>query len=164
VVDSSPEFRSVEDGSDHRVKRVLEMTEKDLSRIESVLSTTLPRFYRDTMLDYPFPADSFANEFLLPNTVKLILELNLDCAGLSGTGKPFLVGSDGGEELYFIDLDSTSTQVFTCDLETGKRSLQARDWPEYLRQITASLTDIDEDERRNEERKAAKRWWQIWKQ
>ncbi len=43
------------------------MTESDLETIESRLGFHVPGDCRTTALSYPFPSDSFADEFLLPN-------------------------------------------------------------------------------------------------
>ena len=139
------------------------MKESDIRKIESALNVRLPEFYRATMLTYPFPADSFANEFLLPNDPKTILEYNQLSAEYPGIGKPFMIGSDGGEEMYFVDLAADSSQVFTFDIETGKHTPKAADWTKYLRQIEADLKEIKGDEKVEQERKANKKCWEFWK-
>jgi len=135
------------------------MKESDIRKIESALNVTLPEFYRATMLTYPFPADSFANEFLLPSDPKSILGHNQHSGEYPVIGKPFVIGSDGGEEMYFVDLATDSSQVFTFDIETGKHTTKAADWTMYLRQIEADLKEIKGDEKLEQERKANKKWW-----
>jgi hypothetical protein len=139
------------------------MTESDISKIESTLNVSLPEFYRTSMLSYPFLVDSFAAEFLLQNDPEPILECNQHPGDYPGISKPFVIGGDGGEELYFIDLAADSSQVFTFDMETGKHIAKARDWAEYLSQIESDLNEIEEDERAERERKANKKWWEFWK-
>jgi hypothetical protein len=138
------------------------MTEADFRKIESTLNVSLPEFYRTTMLSYPFPVDSFAEEFLLPNDPEPVLEYNQHPCEYEETGAPFVIGSDGGEEIYFIDLAVDSSQVFTYEMETGKHVEKATDWTEYLGQIESNLKEID-DERAEQERKANKKWWEFWK-
>jgi len=139
------------------------MKESDIRKIESALDVPLPEFYRVTMLTYPFPADSFANEFLLPNDPKTILEYNQHSGEYPGIGKPFVIGSDGGEEMYYVDLAADSSQVFTFDIETGKHTPKAADWTMYLSQIEADLKEIKGDETVEQERKANKKCWEFWK-
>jgi len=139
------------------------MTESDISKIESSLNVKLPEFYRRTMLSYPFPVDSFAEEFLLTNDTESVLESNQHPSEYEGIGRPFLVGSDGGEEIYFVDLAVNSSQVFTYEMETGKHVEKAKDWGEYLSQIESDLKEIEDDEKAERERKANKKWWEFWK-
>ncbi len=139
------------------------MKESDIRKIESALNVTLSEFYRATMLAYPFPANSFANEFLLPNDPNPILEHNQHSSVYPGIGKQFVIGSDGGEEMYFIDLAADSSQVFTFDMETGKHTPKATDWTKYLKQIEADLKEIKGDEKIEQERKANKKYWEFWK-
>lgn len=139
------------------------MTEEELTQIESHLGLKLPEFYRSTMLNYPFPVNSFADEFLLTNYLEQVLELNHQPVECSGIGRPFLVGSDGGEELYYIDLQNLESPVYTLQLETGKHFQKAENWTQYLHRIEADLKEIEDDEQREQERKASKRWWEFWK-
>ena len=139
------------------------MKESDIRKIESALNVTLPEFYRATMLTYPFPANSFANEFLLPNDPIPILEYNQHSGEYPGIGKLFVIGSDGGEEMYYVDLAADSSQVFTFDMEIGKHTPKAADWTKYLRQIETDLKEIKGDEKAGQERKANKKCWEFWK-
>jgi len=141
----------------------IDVTESEISKIEESFNLSLPEFYRSTMLSYPFSADSFAEEFLLPNNPQSILEYNQHSGEYTGIEKPFVIGSDGGEEMYFIDLASDSSQVFSFDMEAGKHNVKAKDWSDYLSQIEADLKEIEEDERAKQERKANKKWWEFWK-
>jgi len=139
------------------------MNAQDIKTIEAKVGMALPEFYCATMLNYPFPVDSFAAEFLLPNDLARLLSDNEDPGNYPGIDKAFMIGGDGGEERYFIDLASTSSQVFAFDLETGIHTAKATDWQQYLDQIAASLREIEEDERLRAERKANKKWWEFWK-
>ncbi len=139
------------------------MIESDIRMIESSLNMLLPEYYRRTMLDYPFPANSFANEFLLPNDPEPIIDYNQGSGEHPGIGKLFIIGSDGGEELYFVDLTADNSCVFTFDMETGKHTTKASDWMEYLRQVENELKEIKENEKPERERKANKKWWEFGK-
>ena len=139
------------------------MTESDISRIESVLNIKLPEYYCSTMLNYPFADDSFAAEFLLPNDPEQILEYNQDSYEYPGVGKLFVIGGDGGEDSYFIDLADNSSQVFTFDMESDTHTSTAANWSEYIEWIEKALKEIEEDEKAEQERKANKKWWEFWK-
>ena len=115
------------------------------------------------MLNYPFSDDSFADEFLLPKDVDRILENNQGATEYLKIAKPFVVGSDGGEETYFIDLASDVSRVFTFDLEIGRYEQTASDWKEYLAQIRSELKEIEDDKSAEQKRKLNKKWWEFWK-
>jgi hypothetical protein len=80
------------------------MTDAELNKIEEELGISLPEFYRSTTINYPFPHDSYVAEFLLVNDPSIILRPWLPDDTFPGIGKPYRIGSDGGEEDYFIDV------------------------------------------------------------
>ena len=139
------------------------MTTDDIKSIETALGITLPEYYRATMLAYPFPADSFADEFLLPNSPAPVLANNQEPGEYPGIGRAFMIGGDGGEETYFIDVASGNSQVYVYDMETGKHVVRATEWTQYLDQVATTLREIEEDERAEVERKANRKWWEFWK-
>ena len=108
------------------------MTEADLSEVEAELGITLPDFYRTTMLNYPFPEKSYVAQSSLVNDPKAILKYLRMTWGLPGIGRPYGVGSDGGEEVYFIDLTASDTRVYVYNHETAKHHVLAKDWEAYL--------------------------------
>jgi hypothetical protein len=138
------------------------MNESDLRRIGDTLKLKLPMAYQETVLNYPFPRESCANDFLLPSDLAQVLDLNNGSPTVSGVVKPFFVGSDGGEELYFLNSDMPNSPVYVLDLETGKHSVKAQNWPEFLTQIRADLASGAADEASEKERRSRKRWWQFW--
>lgn len=139
------------------------MTEADIKQLEMAVGASLPPFYTGTMLSYPFPQGSFADEFMLMTDLDVVLRENRRPGNYPGITKPFLIGSDGGEEVYLIDLAASQPKVFVYDMEKGAHTVKANNWPEYLRQVQAVLDEIAEDERELAERKANKRWWELWK-
>ena len=139
------------------------MNESEIKKIEASLGFSLPEFYKSTMLIYPFPTDSFADEFLLPNNSLTIIEYNQPPCEHTDIGQPFVLGSDGGEELYFIDVSSGLSQVFVFDIETGEHNLKAKNWQDYLSIIEADSKNIAQEEKTEKERKSKKRGWEFWK-
>ncbi|MFC3811433.1 hypothetical protein [Lacihabitans lacunae] len=136
------------------------MNQADINAIQEKLGIELPTFYVETMLNYPFPKDSFGEEFMLPNSPDILL----DCNGVfSKEDKCFAVGSDGGEFLYYIKLNGKET-VYVFDLEKSDvhNSIEAHSWKAYLKKIKKVQKEIEEDERQEAERKKNKKWWQFW--
>jgi hypothetical protein len=138
------------------------MTESDLQQIEKHVRFTLPASYRATLLRYPFEAGSFADEFMLPNRPQQVIELSGSDFSSPEIGQPFFIGSDGGEECYFLDASKTNSGVFVFKLETGKHSLFSSTWTAYLDHIRAIHTEIAADEEAERQRKQNKKWWQFW--
>ena len=133
------------------------MTNTDLQRIERELRITLPADYRALMLAYPFPPDSFSAECLLPDSADRLLEL----AGARENLPPhsFIIGDDGGEETYFIDVSRQPSPVYVFQLETGKVKEEAAGLDAYVQKCR----DADDEIRRDQAEMARKRWWQFWK-
>jgi hypothetical protein len=115
------------------------------------------------MLAYPFPLDSFADECLLPNDAERVIGLNRDAPTVRGIAHPFFIGDDGGEELYFVDLNTPDSPVYVFDLETGRHSVKATNWPTYLAQVHSDLADIEKDQVAERDKRSRKRWWQFWR-
>jgi hypothetical protein len=133
------------------------MTDSDLQRIERELSLKLPADYRSLMLSYPFPPDSFTAENMLPDNAARLLE----SAGGRDNLPPrsFIIGNDGGEEIYFIDTSRQQSPVFVFDLETG----EIKEYAPTLEAYIQKCRDTDAQILRDEEAMAKKKWWQFWK-
>ena len=138
------------------------MNKSELTKIEKELNISLPAYYKDIMLNYPFSEESFANEFLLPNDIEHVIEMNKENELVDKSENPFFVGSDGGEEYYFIKTKSINSSVYVFDLEKGKHSMKADSFQVYLNQIDETLKEIEADEKAEIERKKNKKWWQFW--
>jgi hypothetical protein len=113
------------------------MTADDLDHIERTLGIVLPAEYRQTMMAYPFPADSSAAELWMPNDVGRVLALNEDYRrgthGLTSWAQHlFLVGDDGGEEAFVLDTSTPPYPVVVYELETGHLRPQAGDFPAFV--------------------------------
>jgi hypothetical protein len=139
------------------------MNESDIRGIETALGGPVPASYRQTMLQYPFPKDSFADEFMLPNQASVVIELNSEAAVPSGISRAFIVGSDGGEESYCVDAEAPESPVYVFELESGTQKVFAASWSAYLEAIRTTLSEIAADEAAEDARKARKVWWQFWK-
>ena len=96
------------------------MTEADLAKIEECVGFPLPSAFGATVLSYPFAAGSFADEFMLPNRPAALIDLNGARTKIAGRSRPFFVGSDGGEEWYFVDASRPDSPVYVFELETGR--------------------------------------------
>jgi hypothetical protein len=71
----------------------------------------------------------------------------------------FQIGSDGGEERYYLDLSQTSSPIYSCDLETWTLTQRAEDIQAWIAECQAREEEIQQDElalRR-------KHWWQFWR-
>jgi hypothetical protein len=139
------------------------MTEADLSEIEARLGFPLPAAFRATALSYPFPPDSFAAEFMLPNSASDFIGLNESAVTVRGVTRPFFIGDDGGEERYFLDAAKPDSPVYVYELETGQHRVLVPSWPAYLDHIRAAHAEIAADEEATRQRKLTRRWWQLWK-
>ncbi len=139
------------------------MIAADIDAISRQLGVTVPPWYAATMLAYPFPPDSFANECLLPNDASRVIGLNREVSAAVGVAHSFFVGDDGGEELYFVDLDKPDSPVYVFQVETGKQEVKAIDWPTYLAQVHRALADIEADQTAQLDRRSRKRWWHFWR-
>lgn len=52
------------------------MNQSDIDTIKEKLGNILPNFYIETMLNYPYRKDSFGEEFMLTNSVEILLDCN----------------------------------------------------------------------------------------
>ena len=139
------------------------MTTADLDRIEAELSVSLPAAYRTVMLDHPLPPDSFGAEFMLPDDAETLIELNRAGVVLDGVAAPFFIGSDGGEEWYFVDLSAPASGVFMHRLETGGHERLDADLDGYLARIRAMEAEMAAEEQAAAERRGTRKWWEFWK-
>jgi hypothetical protein len=139
------------------------VTTADVDEVEKQLGFRLPPAYRTTVLDYPFPADSFADEFMLPNRAEDVIALNKAGLVVPGIEHLFVIGSDGGEEFYLLDLDEEDPGVFAFSLETGSHRLLARSLTAYRDYVHETHAAIAADSEGTHERRLRRRWWEFWK-
>ena len=129
---------------------------------ENDLGFPLPSFYRETVLNYPFEPGSFAEEFMLPNHAAELIDLNSEELLPSTIGRPIFVGSDGGEDRYFVDTTEEDNGVFFYELETDSHRSLTPTWATYLEKFRATHAQIAADEEAARMRKENKKWWQFW--
>jgi hypothetical protein len=143
------------------------MSPAEFTRIETTLAIQLPIGYRTLMGAYPFAPDSFAAECLLPNDADWLIATNRERASNQWSSRDadlldrrdyLMIGGDGGEEAYLIDLSVTESPVYVYDYETGEVHQRATGLREFVAQCQAS----DEEIRRDEEEMKRRRWWQFW--
>jgi len=139
------------------------VTEAELGEIEARLAFPLPASFRSTALSYPFPPDSFADEFMLPNRPRDVIDLNKAGAAVADIDRPFFVGSDGGEEWYFVDASQPESPVYVYELETGRHRVLVGSWAAYLDHIRDAHAEIEADDEAARQRKLSKRWWESSK-
>lgn len=139
------------------------MTDQDFQSIEKQIGYSLPALYRATLSDYPFALDSFAAEFMLPNEPNFVIDLNVCARSLSDIDKPFFIGSDGGEEYFFVDASKEDSGVYVLELETGKHRQLVPTWERYLDHIRATHAEIAADDNSMRARRLKKKWWKFWR-
>jgi hypothetical protein len=139
------------------------MTDQDFRSIETHVGFPLPASYRATLSSYPFDSDFFAAEFMLPNDPEAVIELNDAEISSSDIAKPFFIGSDGGEERFFVDASKQESGVFVFELETGKHRSLVPTWAAFLDHIHAAHVEIAADGEAMRKRKLNKKWWEFWK-
>ncbi|MGH9884262.1 MAG: SMI1/KNR4 family protein [bacterium] len=140
------------------------MTENELDEIAQRLGFALPGAYRATLLAYPFPPDSFGDDCMLPNRPADVIDLNAAALPVpSNVHQAFFVGSDGGEETYFLDTARFDSPVYVFELETGQSRVLAPSWEAYLQHIRETHAEIAVDEEAARLRELTKRWWEFWK-
>ena len=140
------------------------MTRADLDRLEEVLGAPLPTDLRDLYLSYPFGSDSWAAQLAMPDDAERVIRDNSDRAWLVDLGVTcaddcFLIGSDGGETVYFVNLKEPRTRIFAGNLETGSFAREATSLDEWLAQIRS----VDDELAQDAAAMSQKRWWQFWK-
>lgn len=136
------------------------MIPSDIKKIERELNLKLPLFYVETMLNYPFPLDSFAAELLLCADVQGILDNN---SIFHPDEKRFAIGSDGGELIYYIKLIGEE-KVYIYDYESSDihNTVEAETWSAFLQSMQIQEDAIKADELLEIERRRNKKWWQFW--
>ncbi len=149
------------------------MTLADIQRVEQALAIKLPGDYQHLLLDYPFTEDSFATTCMVIHDANALLKLNSgpDVQFLShhrkGRWSPqknhFLIGNDGGEVRYYLDLNDPNCSVLKFDLETGELSLYAHGIEDYKAKIDQLDRQIEEDRKRPREKEPSAKWWQFRK-
>ena len=148
------------------------MNEGDIQRIESELGVSLPQSYKAVQLSYPFGPSSFGSLCMLVDNADAIIDMNKGPglhelmhgeAGAPRDGTYLMIGNDGGEEEYFLDISQADGPVMVFDLESGELSEFARDIKHYVDRVHEIDAEIDTQEREAEERRRNAKWWEFWK-
>jgi hypothetical protein len=100
---------------------------------------------------------------MLPNRTGEVIDLNEAGVVVASVGRPFFVGSDGGEQRYFVDAATADSPVYVYELETGHHRVLVASWAEYLEHIRDTHDEITADEAAARSRQLIKRWWEFWK-
>ena len=147
------------------------MTESDLLRIEHELSVELPQPYASQLRSYPFSGDSYVAESYLWNDPRVLIDSNTDLESIIGGAKAdvdphahmFQIGSDGGEEIYLIDLRHPTSPIYVYDFERGSITEKCPDLEAWLMHCREAEAEVVADEAKMAEIRANRRWWEFWK-
>lgn len=136
------------------------MTEADLDRIESALALKLPASYRQLMLDYPLwlPAEqphwSEVERWELANDADRIISFNQEVRsaepGEFFDDRPwpphyFVIGSERGQNWFFLDLASGSDAVWMFHHEEGELRREASSLAEFPAALVAWWEGVQAD-------------------
>lgn len=144
------------------------MTETDLDRIEAALRVRLPPEYRATLLDYPLPPDPDSSGLWLVDDATDVIESTRHFrvsppASGNWSDNYLYLGSDGGEEAYFLDLGRTPATVLTYEHETGRLRSEAPDLATWIQTLRVAFTEVQDDARSMAARRRDKPWWAFWR-
>ena len=134
----------------------------ELQHLEASLSISLPDYYRATMLEYPFAGRSEIDAAELVDSVQQLLELNCESPVAKTKVNFFVIGTDLSEEIYYIKPQTSASEVFCFELETGNSRLICTSWEEYLTLCRTQLEEIELDSHAMVEKAATTKWWQLW--
>ena len=132
------------------------MTTSDLQRLERELTISLPTDYRTLITAYPFPADSFSADCLLPDSADRLLELS--SARQKLPPHSLIIGDDGADETCFLDASREHSPVYVLDVESGKVRERFASLDGYVQHCRKTDEEVSRYAKRVENRK----WWQFW--
>ena len=146
------------------------MTPKDIQEIESAFSIALPRAYVDAVCPYSFPPESSLANYALLDSKDWLIRLNqeLRTNGWKGVNWPqhyFVIGYDGGECYYFVDVRQADTEVNIiskegCDIEDAE--VYAPTLTDFVDADLEADEEFDEAVRKDESPRETKEWWELW--
>ena len=140
----------------------------ELATLERSLQVTLPADVRATFVTPPFgPESHVAKVGLLITDAARLHELNTLNRRTVLEGGPwpataFVIGEDGGETTYVLDLSRQPAVVQEFSLETGRFTDHSSSWAAWLVDLADSERELAADEAFEHERYANKKWWQFW--
>lgn len=115
------------------------MNAEQLTEIENRLSIILPEDYREVMHVYPKELEAVA-EYELLNDHQQLIGMNVNTRsygpGIAGWRDSFfIIGTDGGEEMYFLDMSRGRSPVFCLAVENHVISERASSLAEFLQML-----------------------------
>lgn len=146
------------------------MTPKDIQEIETTFSIALPQAYVDAICPYSFPSESSLANYAMLDSKEWLVELNqrLRTNGWNGADWPqhyFVIGYDGGECYYFLDVSQNDTKVFIiskegCDI--GDAEVYAPTLTDFIDADLEADEEIDDAVHRDDSHRESKEWWELW--
>ena len=146
------------------------MTQDEIQEIERALSIELPAAYVDVMCPYLFAPHSSLAEYGLPDSKEWLIQVNqgLRADGWNGAAWPldfFVIGHDGGECCYFVDVSQDDGEVYIIsreDRDLADAAVYALTLKAFVDAELEAEEEFGETLRREERRGAAKKWWELW--
>jgi hypothetical protein len=121
------------------------VTWDELQKIEQKLGFPLPPYYRATMLAYPFSNYEYTAKYFLAGNYKTVIKNNSQQIVIEEISSIFFVGGDPQGEQYFVDAAKVESPVYALDSKTGKYSIKAKTWVEFLDILRADIKDLEEE-------------------
>ena len=141
------------------------MTGDELNKLEQQLGFSLPSYYRATMVAYPFSDYEYTSKYFLADNLKTAIRNNSQ-KHVDGFSNAFFVGGDPEAEQYFVDSTKSHSPVYAFEPETGKYSIKAKSWEEFLDVLRADIKDLEDEiaaEREQEHQPKKRSDGNIWK-
>ena len=143
------------------------MTSEAFQRIEQKFGVSLPDWYRQRVLEYPFSAPDDALYHDEASIVRANEELLRD--GWYDFPWPrefFVIGDTGCGDSYFIVPSTPDKRIFIADHEGGPapslQKLGEMVQAETIEQHISETQDIIREAAQIAERRRNKKWWQFW--
>lgn len=110
------------------------------------------------MVAYPFSDYEYTSKYFLADNLKAAIKNNPQ-KRVAGFSKVFFVGGDPEGEQYFVDPTKSDSPVYAFEPETGKYSIKAKSWEEFLDILRADIKDLEDEiaAEREQERQPHKR-------
>ena len=126
---------------------LLDIRKANIKSVENRLGRPFPDFYKNTMLEFPFPGKSVVNRLLLLDFHEMVeKELPDYLYRVRDQGyEPFFIGKDFDDTLFFLDLANYSDKVYSFDRKTGGIKVFTKTWDEYLRKINELMQNIEKE-------------------
>jgi len=116
------------------------MTLEDLESIEGELQLTVPRWYREMLLNWPFKEESWG-EVQLSKTKETIINDSKTCE-VEDFPKALFIGHDGGEGLFFLDASDPEAPVYVWDMEDWTSQVAFSTSQEFLTFMSAPFGEM----------------------